>query len=89
MPECEVFLFQLALYLAKAPKSNLAYKIVLQTKADCEKFGNLPVPLHLRNAPTKMMSNLGYGKGYQYAHDFKDAKVDQEHFPPELKSRKY
>lgn len=89
MPECEVFLFQLALYLAKAPKSNLTYKIAQQTKADVEKFWNLSVPLHLRNAPTKMMSNLGYGKGYQYAHDFKDAKVDQEHFPPELKGRKY
>ena len=43
----------------------------------------------MRNAPTKMMAELGYGKGYQYAHDFKDAKVDQEHFPPELKGRKY
>ncbi len=89
MPECEVFLFQLALYLAKAPKSNLSYKIAQQTKADVQKFWNLPVPLHLRNAPTKMMAELGYGKGYQYAHDFKDAKVDQEHFPPELKGRKY
>lgn len=89
MPECEVFLFQLALYLAKAPKSNLSYKIAQQTKADVQKFWNLPVPLHLRNAPTKMMAELGYGKGYQYAHDFKNAKVDQEHFPPELKGRKY
>ena len=89
MPECEVFLFQLALYLAKAPKSNLTYKIAQQTKADVEKYWNLPVPLHLRNAPTKMMEELGYGKGYQYAHDFKDAKVDQEHFPPELKGRRY
>lgn len=60
MPECEVFLFQLALYLAKAPKSNLAYKIAIQTKVDCQQFGNLVVPLHLRNAPTKMMSQLGY-----------------------------
>ena len=89
MPECEVFLFQLALYLAKAPKSNLAYKIAIQTKVDCQQFGNLAVPLHLRNAPTKMMSQLGYWKGYQYAHDFPWAKVDQEHFPPELKGRKY
>ncbi len=89
MPECEIFLFQLTLYLAKAPKSNLAYKIAQQTKADVQKFWNLPVPLHLRNASTKVMSNLGYGKGYQYAHDFPWAKVDQEHFPPELKGRKY
>ena len=89
MPECDVFLMQLAIYLAKAPKSNLSYKISLQTKSDCERYGNLPVPLHLRNAPTKTMKNLGYGKGYQYAHDFPDAKVQQEHFPPQLKGRKY
>jgi len=89
MPECDVFLMQLAIYLAKAPKSNLSYKISLQTKSDCECYGNLPVPLHLRNAPTKTMKNLGYGKGYQYAHDFPDAKVQQEHFPPQLKGRKY
>ena len=89
MPECDVFLMQLAIYLAKAPKSNLAYKISLQTKTDCERYGNLPVPLHLRNAATQTMKNLGYGKGYQYAHDFPDAKVQQEHFPPQLKGRKY
>ena len=89
MPECDVFLMQLAIYLAKAPKSNLSYKISLQTKSDCERYGNLPVPLHLRNAPTKTMKTLGYGKGYQYAHDFPDAKVQQEHFPPQLKGRKY
>lgn len=89
MPECEVFLFQLAFYLAKAPKSNLTYKIAQQTKTDVQKYWNLAVPLHLRNASTKTMAELGYGKGYQYAHDFPGAKVDQEHFPPELKGRKY
>jgi putative ATPase len=45
--------------------------------------------MQIRNAPTKMMEDLGYGKGYKYAHDYKDAKVDQEHFPPELKGRRY
>jgi putative ATPase len=50
---------------------------------------NEPVPLHLRNAPTKLMKGLGYGKGYKYAHDFEEAQVDQEHFPPNLQGRRY
>lgn len=88
-PECDVFLFQLAIYLAKAKKDNIAYRTALATRADVEKYGNLPVPLHLRNAPTKLMKELDYGKGYKYAHDYPDTKVDQEHFPPELKGRTY
>jgi putative ATPase len=62
MPECDVFLFQLAIYLAKAPKNNAAYRTAIATRADVEKYGNLPVPLHLRNAPTKLMKELNYGK---------------------------
>lgn len=89
MPECDVFLFQLALYLAKAKKDNSAYRTALATRADVEKYGNLPVPLHLRNAPTQLMKELKYGKWYQYAHDYPDAKIDQEHFPEQLKNRKY
>lgn len=88
-PECDVFLFQLAIYLAKAKKDNIAYRAALATRADVEKYGNLPVPLHLRNAPTKLMKELNYGTWYKYAHDYPDAKVDQEHFPPELKGRTY
>lgn len=88
-PECDVFLFQLAIYLAKAKKDNIAYRTALATRADVEKYGNLPVPLHLRNAPTKLMKELDYGKWYKYAHDYPDAKVDQEHFPSELKGRTY
>lgn len=88
-PECDVFLFQLAIYLAKAKKDNIAYRTALATRTDVEKYGNLPVPLHLRNAPTKLMKELDYGKGYKYAHDYPDTKVDQEHFPPELKGRTY
>jgi putative ATPase len=88
-PECDVALIQLAIYLSKAPKDNSAYSAASQAKEDVHKFGSLPVPLHIRNAPTKLMEELGYGKGYKYAHDFKDAKVDQEHFPKELKGRKY
>lgn len=89
MPECVVFIVQLAIYLAKAPKDNSAYTASEMAKEDVAKFGSLPVPLHIRNAPTKLMKEWGYGKGYKYAHDFPDAKVEQEHFPDELKGRKY
>ena len=105
MPECDVFLFQLTIYLAKAKKNNIAYRAALATRADVEKYGNLPVPLHLRNASTKLMSDLDYGKWYVYAHDkiksttsnsqhdvlkgYDTSSVDQEHFPSELKGRKY
>lgn len=88
-PECDIFLIQLAIYLAKAPKDNSASLALESAKEDVYKYGSLPVPLHIRNAPTKLMKELGYGKGYKYAHDFKNAKVDQEHFPDELKGRKY
>lgn len=60
-PECDVFLFQLAIYLAQAKKNNIAYRTAIATRADVEKYGNLPVPLHLRNAPTKLMQELNYG----------------------------
>ena len=89
MPECSIFLMQLAVYLARAPKSNLCEKIDLATKQDIQKYWNLPVPMVIRNAPTKMMKDLWYWKWYKYAHDYPWAKVDQEHFPDELKWRKY
>jgi putative ATPase len=89
MPECSTALTQLAVYLAKAPKNNFCYTAYLEAKADVDAFGPLPVPLHIRNAPTKLMKDLNYGKGYKYAHDYKDAKVDQEHLPKELKGKKY
>ena len=57
--------------------------------SDAKEFGNLPVPLHLRNAVTKLMKGLGYGKGYQYAHDYEEAKTDLDCLPDELKGRKY
>lgn len=62
MPECDVALFQLVIYLAKAKKDNVAYRTAIATRQDVEKYGNLPVPLHLRNAPTKLMKDLNYGK---------------------------
>jgi putative ATPase len=89
MPECDIFLFELAIYLARAPKNNLVYTLSHEVKDDVKKYWNLWVPLHLRNANTKLMKDIGYWKWYKYAHDFKDTKVEQEHFPDELKGRKY
>ncbi|MFN7160005.1 MAG: replication-associated recombination protein A [Candidatus Gracilibacteria bacterium] len=85
MPESGTALVQLAAYLAKAPKSNACYTAYSKAKEIIERTGPLGVPLHIRNGSTKLMKNLGYGKGYKYAHDFKEAKVEQEHFPEELK----
>ena len=89
MPECEVFLIQLAIYLAKAPKDNTAYKVENLVKQDIEKYGNLPVPMHIRNAPTKLMKNLGYGKDYEYDHDLESKKSNQQCMPDKLRNRKY
>lgn len=89
MPECNTALVQTAAYLAHAPKSNASYTAVLKVQKDIKETGNLPVPFHLRNAPTKLMKDIGYGKGYKYAHEFPDAKIDQQHLPDELKDRTY
>ncbi len=89
MPESEVFLMQLAIYLANAPKDNTAYVVEGLVKEDIEKFGNLPVPMHIRNAPTKLMKELGYSKGYEYDHDLKSKKSNQQCMPDKLKNRKY
>jgi len=88
-PEGELALFQATTYLATAPKSNALYEAAGKVRGDILKTGSLPVPMHLRNAPTKLMKNCGYGKGYQYAHDSEDGLVLQEHLPPELQGRKY
>lgn len=88
-PECNTALIQTAIYLATAPKSNKVYEAVNKCKEEIKETGNLPVPLHLRNAETKLMKNLGYGKGYKYAHDYKDAKVEQEHLPSQIRNSKY
>ena len=88
-PECNTALVQTAVYLASAPKSNAVYAAVNAAKQAISETGNLPVPLHIRNAPTDLMKDLGYGKGYKYAHDYADAKVEQEHIPDELKGREF
>ena len=87
-PECNTALIQTAIYLAKAPKSNAVYKAVNLAKEEINKTGNLPVPLHLRNAETKLMKEIGYGKGYKYFHDDNSAK-DQEHFPKGVSNREF
>jgi len=86
-PECSVHLAQCVIYLAKSKKSVSAYLAYGKAKNDVEKFGNLSVPLHIRNAPTKMMKDLKYGKGYKYT-PLEDSS-DQEYLPEELRKRKY
>ena len=89
MPEANLFLVQAATYLACAPKSNALLKGYLKAKEDIKRTGPLPVPLVIRNAPTQLMKELGYGKGYKYAHNFKRAYIKQPHLPPELAGSKY
>ena len=89
MPEGDLALIQAATYLASAPKSNALYKGRQIAGKDIKTYGHLPVPLVIRNAPTRMMKEMNYGRGYQYAHDFKDAVVEQQHLPDKLKNRKY
>jgi len=88
-PEGDLAIAQATVYLATAPKSNAVHKAFGNAIKDAQKFGSLPVPLHLRNAPSKLMKRLGYGKGYKYPHDYKDASVYQEYLPSELKNRLY
>lgn len=87
-PEAQINLAHGVTYLATSPKSNASYMALLKAKEDAQK-GSFGVPLHLRNAVTKLMKSLNYGKDYKYAHDFKDYKVDQTHFPKEIGEQKY
>ena len=89
MPEGELALAQCAVFLAVAPKSNRVYEAYSRAKEDVHNTRNDPVPLHLRNAPTKLMQGLGYGKGYQYAHDHDGALVAQNHLPDALEGTRY
>jgi len=92
-PEGELALAQAAVYLATAPKSNSIYTAYGKVREVIRRTGALPVPLHIRNAPTKLMKSLGYGKDYRYAHDYEDAYISQDYFPEELQEelneRKY
>src|SRR5688572_14252963 len=88
-PEGELALVQATLYLALAPKSNAVYVAYDAAKTDVRDRPAEPVPLHIRNAPTRLMKDLGYGAGYQYAHDAPDARVDQDDLPDALRGREY
>jgi len=84
MPESQIILSQIAVYLATSPKSNSTYQAINNALALVEKTGDLPVPLHLRNAPTKLMKQIGYGKEYKYAHSFENNFVDLEFLPEKI-----
>lgn len=88
-PEARILLSETAIYLAVSPKSNSAYAAINEALAFVKKTGNLPVPLHLRNAPTKLMKDLDYGKEYKYAHSFEGNFVDQDFLPEEIKDIKF
>lgn len=88
-PEGRIILSECAIYLANSPKSNSAYKAIGAALEAVKETGDSPVPLHLRNAPTKLMSDLGYHEGYKYAHDYAGNYVDQQYLPDDLKDRKF
>lgn len=87
-PEGRIILSQTAVYLANSPKSNSSYLAIKDAQALVQKTGDLGVPLHLRNAPTKLMKDIGYGKDYKYAHQHKDNFVEQEFLPEKIKGTK-
>jgi putative ATPase len=88
LPEARIILSEAVIYLATSPKSNSAYQAINKAQGLVRQSGNQPVPLHLRNAPTKLMKDLNYGEDYKYAHDFPDNFVKQEFLPPELSETK-
>lgn len=88
MPECNVILAQVVVYLAKCKKSNELYEAINQVMRDVKETADEPVPLHLRNAPTKLMKDLGYSKGYKYSPDH-NYQEEQEYLPEKLKGKKY
>ena len=89
LPEGRIIMGQAVTYLATAPKSNASYVGIDSALAEVRKSGALPVPLHIRNAPTKLMKEQGYGKGYQYAHDYEDGYAGQECLPEKLAGRTF
>jgi putative ATPase len=88
-PEGRIILAETAVYLATSPKSNSAYMAIENALAEVSQSGNLPVPLHLRNAPTKLMKDMDYGKDYKYAHNYEGNFVEQDFLPPEIKEKKF
>jgi len=88
-PESRIILSQCAIYLACSPKSNASYLAIDEALAEVAKTGNLPIPLHLRNAPTKLMKELNYGKDYAYSHNFENNFVEQEFLPASISGKKF
>lgn len=88
-PEGRIILSECTIYLATSPKSNSAYLAIDAALAEVRKSGNLPVPLHLRNAPTKLMADLGYHEGYKYAHDYAGHYVEQQYLPDGLSGHRF
>ncbi|MBQ3449895.1 MAG: replication-associated recombination protein A, partial [Synergistaceae bacterium] len=89
MPECSVNLTQIVIHLSITPKSNSVDMAYIAAREDAVKYSNEPVPLHIRNAPTKLMRELDYGKGYQYAHDYDERLTAMECLPDSLIGREY
>lgn len=88
-PECDLILSQTAIYLATSPKSNASYKAIRAAQSALKQTGDLPIPLHIRNAPTNLMKDLNYGKDYKYAHEFDGSFVDIEFLPEKIKGTKF
>ena len=88
-PECRIVLSQLTIYLATSPKSNASYMAINKAQSHIKQTGDLPIPLSLRNAPTKLMKELDYGKGYKYAHDYPNNFAQQEFLPTEISNSVY
>jgi len=89
MPEGRIVLGQAVTYLATAPKSNASYTAIDAALAEVRSSGSLPVPLHIRNAPTRLMKELGYGSGYRYGHDYEGGYAEQDYLPEKLKGRQF
>ncbi|HTY20488.1 MAG TPA: replication-associated recombination protein A [Geobacteraceae bacterium] len=89
LPEGRIIMAQAVTYLATAPKSNASYMGIENALAEVRRSGALPVPLHIRNAPTRLMKDLGYHKGYRYAHDYAEGFVEQEYLPESLRGAKF
>ena len=89
LPEGRIIMAQAATYLATAPKSNASYLGIDAALSEVRSSGALPVPLHIRNAPTRLMKELGYHKGYRYAHDYAEGYAPQQHLPDRLAGRKF
>ena len=89
MPEARIILSECAIYLATSPKSNSAYEAIDSAIAQVRSSGDLPVPLHIRNAPTKLMKEIGYGKDYKYAHSYEGNFVEQDFLPKKIKKERF